>query len=134
MPPSFQLPGAPGGGGGAPAGGSRGMGPITGTVSRPPAAEGNAPGGGYGPGGIAGGPGATQLAGSNKGYSGSPVAMANGGPVLSRSRSFAKTPDEFTGGRMPTKQTAAVKQDYGSKGGSAKRTGDKSLPTVKPRK
>jgi len=106
--PSFQLPGAPGQGGGAAPSGV-GPGPMTGTVVRPPAAE-------------------------NKGYQASPVRMANGGPVLGRTRSFMKTPDEFTGGRMPTKQTAAVQQDYGSKGASAKRTGDKSLPTVKPRK
>ena len=134
--PSFQLPGAPGqGGGAAPSGGGgRGMGPATGTVTRPPAAEGNTPGGGYGPGGIAGGAGMSQLAGSNKGYQGSPVRMANGGPVLGRTRSFMKTPDEFTGGRMPTKQTAPAKQDYGSKGAEAKRTGDKSLSAVKPRK
>lgn len=67
----------------------------------------------------------------NKGFSSAPVAMAAGGPVLSRNISFAK--DEFTGGRMPTKQSAPAKQDYGSKGGVAKRTGDKSLPAVKPR-
>jgi hypothetical protein len=75
-----------------------------------------------------------QLAGSNKGYQGSPVRMANGGPVLGRTRSFVKTPDEFTGGRMPPKPTATVQQDYGSKGAGAKRTGDKSLSAVKPRK
>jgi hypothetical protein len=70
----------------------------------------------------------------NKGYQGSSVAMAAGGPVLGRTRDFMKTPDEFTGGRLPPKQTAPVQQDYGSKGAEAKRTGDKSLSAVKPRK
>lgn len=69
----------------------------------------------------------------NKGYQGKSVAMAAGGPVLGRTRDFMKIPDEFTGGRLPPKQTAAVQQDYGSKGAQAKRTGDKSLPAVKPR-
>jgi hypothetical protein len=71
---------------------------------------------------------------ANKGYQGGAMAYANGGPVLGRTRDFMKSKDEFTGGRMPTKQTAPAKQDYGSKGAQAKRTGDKSLSAVKPRK
>lgn len=69
----------------------------------------------------------------NKGYQGKTVGMAAGGPVLGRTRDFMKIPDEFTGGRMPTKQTAPAQQDYGDKGAQAKRTGDKSLSAVKPR-
>ena len=64
------------------------------------------------------------------------AAYAAGGPVLGRSRDFFKPDgqaDEFTGGRMPQKMSAPVKQDYEGKGAPAKRTGDKSLPTVRPR-
>ncbi|SRR6266576_1258206 len=68
----------------------------------------------------------------NKGYQGAPIGMAAGGPVLGRSLSFAK--DEFTGGRLPPKQSVPVEQAYGNKGAPAKRTGDKSEPAVKPRK
>jgi hypothetical protein len=73
----------------------------------------------------------------NKGYQSASVAMAAGGPVLGRTRSFMKPDglaDQFTGGRLPTKESDPTKQDYGSKGAVAKRTGDKALPTVKPRK
>lgn len=71
---------------------------------------------------------------ANKGYKSSRPKFAAGGPVLGRTRDFLKTPDEFTGGRLPPKQSAPVKQDYGSKGAPAKRSGDKSEPPVKPRK
>ena len=131
--PSFKLPGAPGNAsssGSAPPGGGFGRGgitaggtappgaatrgPLTGTVSRPPEAEGR------GPGGTSGGPGMAQFGGTvNKGFQSSPVAMAAGGPVINNKRNFVKNlpnpKDEFTGGRMPTKQTAPAKQEYGNK-------------------
>jgi hypothetical protein len=70
----------------------------------------------------------------NKGYRTIPAKFIAGGPVLGRTRAFTKTPDEFTGGRMPTKMSAPVPQDYGNKGAPAKRTGDKSETPVKPRR
>src|SRR5436190_8491427 len=72
------------------------------------------------PGAAAGAPTLTPSRGTvvpppadNKGFQSAPVAMAAGGPVLGRTKSFMKIPDEFTGGRLPTKQTAPAPQDYG---------------------
>ncbi len=65
-----------------------------------------------------------------KGHKPRDAQYAAGGPVLGRSISFAK--DEFTGGRMPPKMSAPVKQDYaGTSGGFGK---SKSEAPVKPRK
>lgn len=52
---------------------------------------------------------------------------ACGGAVLGRVKSFIKDPDMFhpDGAGMLGPEN---KQDYGSKGSPAKRTGDKSLP------
>jgi hypothetical protein len=52
---------------------------------------------------------------------------ACGGPTLERVRSFLK--DESCGMLGPPND-----QDYSSKGSPAKRTGDKSLPVIKPKK
>jgi hypothetical protein len=52
---------------------------------------------------------------------------ACGGPTLERVRSFLK--DEKCGMLGPPND-----QDYSSKGSPAKRTGDKSLPDIKPKK
>jgi len=58
---------------------------------------------------------------------------AKGGLVLERTRNWQKDPDEFhpmgTGLNGPENTQA-----YDKKGSPAKRTGDKSLPVVKPRK
>jgi hypothetical protein len=77
---------------------------------------------------------------ANKGYQSANLKLAAGGPVLPRSTDWAKvTPDlpdradEFTGGRKPVKMSAPAPQEYGRKGAPAVRTGDKSLPAVKPR-
>lgn len=51
---------------------------------------------------------------------------ACGGPTLGRVRSFLK--DEDCGMLGPPNP-----QDYSSKGSPAKRTGDKSMPVIKPR-
>jgi len=62
---------------------------------------------------------------------------AKGGPVLGRERSFIKTPDNFREDKSNATDENFAK---GSKSGgdtgitaSPKRTGDKCLPTVKPR-
>ena len=64
--------------------------------------------------------------------------FARGGPSITSKSRFMKVPDQFTGGRMPPKETAPVKQDYNktSKGGELSDTeGDsKKLPPIKPRK
>lgn len=67
-----------------------------------------------------------------KGHVPHDAQYAAGGPVLGRTLSFAK--DQFTGGRMPVKEEAPVKQDYARKGGPAKRAGDKSEKPVLPRR
>jgi hypothetical protein len=57
-----------------------------------------------------------------------PVAAnyASGGPVLGRTRDFIKEPDNF--------REDGQKKDYSGKGSPAKRSGDKSLKAVKPKK
>lgn len=57
------------------------------------------------------------------------TSYAAGGPVLGRQRDFMKEPVSFRTDTGP-----GAKQDYGTKGSPAKRTGDKSLPVVKPHK
>lgn len=57
---------------------------------------------------------------------------AKGGPALGRTRDFMKEPDAFR-----TDKGSGAEQSYGKGKSSstlAKRTGDKCLPTVKPRK
>lgn len=57
---------------------------------------------------------------------------AKGGAVLGRTKDFMKTPDEFR-----TDKSNVSDEDWGKggKGGAlSKRTGDKSLAAVKPRK
>jgi hypothetical protein len=76
-----------------------------------------------------------------KGSAPSNMAYAAGGPVLGRSRSFLKEPDEF---RDPDEGDATADKDqlYAKSGEGAgtgvggkqnKRTGDKSMKAVKPR-
>jgi hypothetical protein len=61
-----------------------------------------------------------------------PANYAQGGPVLGKTSQFLKTPDEFR-----TDNSNATDENWGKKGGASsmsKRTGDKCLPAVKPRK
>lgn len=61
-------------------------------------------------------------------------AYAEGGSVLGRTRNFMKEPDEF---RSPAEGRQNADDDYEKTGSGSKdnkRTGDKSLPVVKPRK
>lgn len=75
----------------------------------------------------------------NKGYLGRDTEGAKGGAKLGRTRDFMKIPDQFTDGRLPPKDTGSAddpEQAYektGKTGKLAKPTGDKCLPTVKPR-
>jgi hypothetical protein len=75
----------------------------------------------------------------NKGYLGRDIEGAKGGAKLGRTRDFMKVPDQFTDGRLPPKDTGSAddpEQAYektGKTGKLAKPTGDKCLPTVKPR-
>lgn len=76
-------------------------------------------------------PQASPVATFAKGSAPGVASYAAGGPVLGRARSFLKEPDEFTGGRLPPKQSAPVKQDYA---GGKPKGADKSEKTVLPRK
>lgn len=64
---------------------------------------------------------------------------AKGGGQLGRSRDFLKESDAPDANIVKRHGSSAYKnpttslQDYSSKGAPAKRTGDKCLPTVKPR-
>lgn len=97
--------------------------PVTGTAVSPPPMGGGGGGAPQAP--MTGTAVSPPGGGGNKGYQSSPMQLAAGGPVLNQKRTFVKnipkTADEFTGGRLPVKQSAAVKQDYGSKGAPSKR-------------
>ena len=77
----------------------------------------------------------------DKSYGSFNAAYAAGGPVLGRTRSFLKEPDEF---RDPDEGDATADKDQlsgkagegsgtGVGGKQNKRTGDKSMKAVKPR-
>ena len=72
----------------------------------------------------------------NKGYMGKTEAFAAGGPVLGKNSRFLKsTPDQFTDGRLPPKDTGRAddpRQDY-EKTGKGAQGSDKSEKPVKPR-
>jgi hypothetical protein len=69
-----------------------------------------------------------KLAAMHKGSGPKTASYAKGGPVLGRVREFIKEPDSF--------RTDKGKQEYGKGSGDslAKRTGDKCLTPVKPKK
>ena len=72
----------------------------------------------------------------NKRYLGKTTKYAAGGPVLGRTENWLKTPDQFTDGRLPPKDTGRKddpEQDYEKpRKGSAPPATGKQLNTVKP--
>ena len=62
------------------------------------------------------------------------ATFAQGGEVITTRSRFMKVPDQFTGGRMPSKETAPVEQDYGDKKPLVKSEGETKVEkTIKPR-
>lgn len=74
-----------------------------------------------------------------KGEGAKDASYAAGGGTLGRTRDFMKESDgkdQNSVKRTPYKNPNLAEEDYGKSGKdpTAKRTGDKCLPTVKPRK